>query len=181
MCLIEWKVPGWLARTYGTYGIPNILMFAIHPHRSLSIQTPSSIWAWCRFCGLNMQIKKNISKIVGAKFLGSDSVYCEETVSPLSWSEAAISLLFWVSTAEMSRPIQNIPLEILAPMRLEFRPPSRARVTLSEECSARIPNGNIRANMNEATAGRYGRDERFSFFFKESCDNERWKEHCDEG
>lgn len=65
----------------------------------------------------------------------------------------------------MSRPIQNIPLEILAPMRLEFRPPSRARVTLSEECSARIPNGNIRANMNEATAGRYGRDERFSFFF----------------
>lgn len=66
----------------------------------------------------------------------------------------------------MSRPIQNIPLEILAPMRLEFRPPSRARVTLSEECSARIPNGNIRANMNEATADRYGRDERFFFFKK---------------
>lgn len=31
-----------------------------------------------------MQIKKNISKIVRAKFLGSDSVYREETVSPLS-------------------------------------------------------------------------------------------------
>lgn len=69
MCLIEWKVPGWLARTYGTYGIPNILMFAIHPHRSLSIQTPSSIWVWCRFCGLNMQIKKkNIKNSQGEVF-----------------------------------------------------------------------------------------------------------------
>ena len=43
---------------------------------------------------------------------------------------------------------------------LEVGPQRRVRVTLSEECSIQIPNGNIRTNMNEDTVGRYGGDER---------------------